>query len=88
MMHLILNKIPNNLVSYQNPFKAYTGEVVKWDDTPHILQAHQLIRDSKLPNFYTVAYLFNLVLTSKLGGIICPITGTNNYTIYLSLDFL
>ena len=31
--------------------KTYTGEVVKWDDTPHILQAHQLIRDSKLPNF-------------------------------------
>ena len=31
--------------------KIYTGEIVQWDDIPHIFQAHQLIRDSKLLNF-------------------------------------
>ena len=31
--------------------KIYTGEVVQWDDIPDILQAHQLVKDSKLPNF-------------------------------------
>ena len=72
----------------KSTLKIYTGEVVQWDDIPHILQAHQLIRDSKLPNFYTVVYPSSLVLTLRLEDIICPITGTNNYVIYLSLDSL
>ena len=31
--------------------KIYTGDILQWDDIPHVLQAHQLIRDTKLPNF-------------------------------------
>ena len=35
----------------KSTLKFYTGEVVQWDNIPHILETHQLNRDSKLPNF-------------------------------------
>ena len=35
----------------KSALQTYMGEVVQWDDILHILQTHQLIRDSKLPNF-------------------------------------
>ena len=35
----------------KSALKLYIREAVEWDDKPHIMQAHQLIRESKLPNY-------------------------------------
>ena len=71
----------------KSALQTYMGEVVQWHDIPHILQAHQLeIVGSRI--FYTVVHPYSLASIIKLGGVICPIIGTNNYVTYLSLDFL
>ena len=66
----------------KSALKLYTGELVQWDDKPHKLQAHQLIRDSRLPNYLHCRIPVQSGLNINAWSIICPITGTNNYVIY------
>ena len=33
------------------PLQVYTGEVVHWQDIPNTLEAHQLIKATKIPNY-------------------------------------
>ena len=33
------------------PLQVYTGEVVHWQDIPNSLEAHQLIKAIKMPNY-------------------------------------
>ena len=35
----------------KSALKTYEGQAVQWDQVPDILQAHRLIKDSKLPSF-------------------------------------
>ena len=35
----------------KSPLQLYTGEVVHWENIPDTLQAHQLIQDTKMPNY-------------------------------------
>ena len=71
----------------KSALKTYMGEVVQWDDIPHILQAHQLIRDSKLTNFLHCCIPVQSGLNIKAWRHYLS-NYWDNYVIYLSLDFL
>ena len=36
--------------------KIYTGPTVKWDIVPHIIEAHNLVRQSGVPKFFKMSY--------------------------------
>ena len=45
-----------------NDLVIYTGQEVVWRSVPDIIQAHELVRQSALPNFIQVSFPGNLQL--------------------------
>ena len=69
----------------KSALKTYEGEAVQWDKVPDILQAHRLIKDSKLPNFLHCRIPVQSGLNIKAWRHYLKTIGTSNYLIYLSL---
>ena len=52
----------------QTDLKLYDGEVVHWDTIPDIIQSHDIVKSSGLPNYLKSRIPVNTNLNIKNGG--------------------
>ena len=62
--------------------RVYTGEVVHWQNIPNTLEAHQLIKATKTPNYMKCCIPVQSGLNIKAWRPTCLIIGTSNYVTY------